>query len=56
MNKVKIQNCEDRAKMVSILAMAGYIAWIEEKQAGRSLLSMDYYVCWKEKESEVEKS
>lgn len=54
MNKVKIQSCTDRAAMVSILAMAGYIVWIEEEQTGCSRLFTDYYVCWREQESEDE--
>jgi hypothetical protein len=52
-NKVRIPNCEDRATMVSILATAGYVVWIEEEK-GESILRKNYYVCWKEKESEVE--
>lgn len=52
MNKVKIQNCEDRVTMVAILATAGYVVWIEEVDVKR-IWGKDYYVCWKEKEPDT---
>ena len=53
MNKVKIPNMEDRATMASILAVAGYVVWIEEEtdDTGFSVYSKNYYVCWKVREN-----
>lgn len=53
--KVKINNSDDRSMMVSILAAAGYVVWIEKSVNPMSLLinGSNYYVCFRPKEAAV---
>ena len=49
--ELKINNCYDRAKLVGILAFAGYKVSIDERKKDHYFDS-DYYVVVEDKESE----
>jgi len=50
--KLKVNHCEDRASLVSILAFAGYRVSIENQKSGiYSFSSDDYFVVVEDKEA-----
>lgn len=57
--KIKINDYENRMKMIGILASEGYIVWIDEepvqeKKNCSSAAAKDYYVCFREKRIQLD--